>query len=60
VVDLAASAHDAFIVRSIVDLAHQREREVVGVSRPLPAADLRRWLHEQTGRSRHGGAYFIV
>ena len=27
-------------------LAHQWDLEVVGVSRPLPAADLRRWLHE--------------
>jgi EAL domain-containing protein (putative c-di-GMP-specific phosphodiesterase class I) len=69
VVDMATSQDDAFIVRSIVELAHHRDLAVVaegvetpqirdlladlgcdmaqgyGVSRPLPAADLTRWLH---------------
>jgi EAL domain-containing protein (putative c-di-GMP-specific phosphodiesterase class I) len=74
VVDMAVREDNALIVRSIVDLAHHRDLEVVaegvetpqirelleglgcdmaqgyGVSRPLPAADLTRWLQESHWR----------
>ena len=67
---MAAREDDALIVRSIIDLGHHRDLEVVaegvetpqiwellaglgcdmaqgyGVSRPLPAADLTRWVQD--------------